>query len=61
VIGQVGNGYKLKEGKFRLNVMKKLFTQKAMRSCHRLPRETVDAPSLEGFMVGLNGFLGSLI
>ena len=40
-----GNGFKLKEGRFRLDIRKKLFPRKLMR--HRLPREAVDAPELE--------------
>ena len=52
-----GNGFKLKEGKFRLDV----FTQKMVRHCHRLPREVVHAPFLEVFKAKLDGILGSLI
>ena len=32
-----------------------------VRHWHRLPRETVDAPSLEVFKARLDGTLGSLI
>jgi len=37
VIGQGGSGFKLKEGKFRLDVRKKLFTQRAVRPWHCCP------------------------
>ena len=40
---------------------KKLFTMRVVRHWSRLPREAVDAPSLEGFKVRLDGVLGNLI
>ena len=39
----------------------KFFTERVVRCWHRLPREFVDAPSLEVSMAGLDGALGSLI
>ena len=39
-----GNGFKVKEGRLRLDIRKKFFTMRVVR--HRLPREAVDAPSL---------------
>ena len=42
-----------------LDVRKKFFAQRAER--HRLPREAVDAPSLEVFRARMNGILGSMI
>jgi len=56
-----GNGFKLKEGRFRLDVRKEFFTQRGLRCWNRLPREAVDAPSLEVLKARLNGTLGSLI
>ncbi|KFQ89893.1 hypothetical protein N337_03477, partial [Phoenicopterus ruber ruber] len=55
------NGFKLKEGRFRLDVREKFCTMRMEKHWHRLPREVVDAPSLETFKVRLDGALGSLI
>ena len=52
------NGFKLKEGRFRLDIMRKFFTQKAERHWHR---EAVGAPSLEALKTRLDGALGSLV
>ena len=54
-----GNGFKLKEGRFKLDVRRKFYTQTEVK--HRLPRETVDAPSLEVFKASPDGDLGKLI
>ena len=49
-----GNGFKLKEGRFRLDM-------RVVRHWNRLPREAVDAPSLEVFKARLDGALSSLV
>ena len=54
-------GFKLKEGRFRLDVRRKLFTQMVVGHKKRLPREVVDAPSLEVSKTRLDGALGNLI
>ncbi|KFQ36556.1 hypothetical protein N332_10783, partial [Mesitornis unicolor] len=54
------NGFKLKEGRFRLDIRKKFFTLRVVRHWHRLPSEAVDAPSLEVFKARLDGALSSL-
>jgi len=56
-----GNGCKLKEGRFRLDIRKELFTVRVVRPWHRLPREAVDAPSLEVFKARLDGALSNLV
>ncbi|KFW73726.1 hypothetical protein AS28_13367, partial [Pygoscelis adeliae] len=55
------NGFKLKEGGFRLDIRKKFFTMRVVKHWNRLPREVVDAPSLEVFKARLDGALSNLV
>jgi len=56
-----GNGCKLKEGRFSLDIRKKFFTVSVVKHWHRLPREAVDAPSLATFKARLDGALRNLV
>jgi len=56
-----GNGFKLKEDRFRLDIRKKFFTVRAVKHWHRLPREMVGAPSLETLKPMLDRALSTLV
>jgi len=58
----IGQGLKsLKEGRFRIDIRKKLFTMRVVRHWHRLPREAVAASSLPMFKARLDGALSNLV
>jgi len=56
-----GNGFKLREGRFRQDIRKEFFTVRVVKQWNWLSREVVDSPSLETFQVRLDGALSNLI
>ncbi|KFU84199.1 hypothetical protein M959_04564, partial [Chaetura pelagica] len=55
------NGFKLKEGGFRLDIRRKFFTKRVVKHWNRLPRKAVDTPSLEVLKARLDEALCSLV
>lgn len=55
------NGSNLKEGRFRLDTRKTVFTVGLVSHWHRLPRDVTDALSLETFKSRLDRALSNLI
>ena len=56
-----GNSFKLKKGRFRLDIRKKFFTMKLVRHWNMLPRQVVDVPSLKVFKARVHGTLRNLV
>jgi len=54
------NSFKLKEGRFKLDIRKEFFTMEVVRPWPRLPRGAVAAPSLAVLKARLDGALSSL-
>ena len=56
-----GNGHKLEQRRFQINMRKNLFPVRVPEQWHRLPRGVVESPSLETFKTCLDAFLCPLL
>ena len=56
-----GNGSKLHQGRFRLDIGNHFFTKRVVKPWNRLPREVVDAPSPQAFQRHLDNALHNIL
>jgi len=57
----MSNDFKVREGRFRLDISEKFFTMRVVKHWHGLPSEVVEAASLETSKVRLDGALSNQI
>ncbi|KFZ59909.1 hypothetical protein N338_02302, partial [Podiceps cristatus] len=55
------DGREVHQGRFRLDVRKRFFTQRVVEPWNRLPREAVTAPSLAAFKKHLDNTLRHMV